>query len=53
MHLFANLQTKQNRFYVSTNQIKANETHTKPNLSIYSPYYAETCNEFAVPISAS
>jgi len=26
---------------------------TKPNLSLYSPYYAEACNEFAVPISAS
>jgi len=24
----------------------------KPNLSSYSPYYAEACNEFAVPISA-
>jgi len=26
---------------------------TKPNLSLYSPYYAEACNEFAVPNSAS
>jgi len=25
----------------------------KPNLSFYSPYYAEACNEFAVPIFAS
>jgi len=25
----------------------------KPNLSLYSPYYAEACNEFAVSISAS
>jgi len=25
----------------------------KPNLSLYSPYYAEACNELAVPISAS
>jgi len=24
-----------------------------PNLSLYSPYYAEACNELAVPISAS
>jgi len=24
----------------------------KPNLSLYSPYYAEACNEFAVPILA-
>jgi len=24
----------------------------KPNLSLYSPYYAEACNELAVPISA-
>jgi len=23
------------------------------HLSFYSPYYAEACNEFAVPISAS
>jgi len=23
-----------------------------PNLLLYSPYYAEACNEFAVPISA-
>jgi len=22
---------------------------SKPNLSLYSPYYAEACNEFAVP----
>jgi len=26
---------------------------TEPNLSLYSPYYAEVCNEFAVLISAS
>jgi len=26
---------------------------TKPNLSLYSPCYAEVCNEFAVPISES
>jgi len=25
----------------------------KPNLSLYSPYYAEACNEFAVPNSES
>jgi len=25
----------------------------KPNLSLYSPYYANACNEFEVPISAS
>jgi len=25
----------------------------KPNLSLYSPYYAEACNEFAMSISAS
>jgi len=25
----------------------------KPNLSLYSPYYAESCNELGVPISAS
>jgi len=25
----------------------------KPNLSLHSPYYAEACNEFAVPISAT
>jgi len=25
----------------------------KLNLSLYAPYYAEACNEFAVPISAS
>jgi len=24
-----------------------------PNLSLYSPYYAEACNEFVVPTSAS
>jgi len=30
-----------------------NETKTKPSLSLYSPYYAEACNEFTVPISAS
>jgi len=26
---------------------------TKSNLSLYSPYYAEACNELAVPISVS
>jgi len=26
---------------------------TKPNLSLYTPYYAERCNEFAGPNSAS
>jgi len=25
----------------------------KTNLALYSPYYAEACNEFTVPISAS
>jgi len=25
----------------------------KPNLSLYSPYYAEACNKLAVPISES
>jgi len=30
-------------------RIKSNQI----NLSLYSPYYAEACNEFAVPISAS
>jgi len=25
---------------------------TKPNLSLYSSYYAEACDEFAVPFSA-
>ena len=27
--------------------------HSKLNLSLYSRYYAEACNEFAEPISAS
>jgi len=26
---------------------------SKPNVSLYSPYYDEACNEFAVPNSAS
>jgi len=26
--------------------------YQKPNLSFYSTYYAEVCNELAVPISA-
>jgi len=25
----------------------------KPSLSLYSPYYAEACNELAVPFSTS
>jgi len=33
-------------------QINFNPTFTK-NFLLYSPYYAEACNEFAVPISAS
>jgi len=27
--------------------------NTQPNLSLYLPYYAEACNEFAVSNSAS
>jgi len=30
---------------------KLNNKLSKANLSLYSPYYAEECNEFAVPIS--
>jgi len=30
-----------------------NSIFSKLNLLLYSPYYAEACNEFAVPISAS
>jgi len=26
---------------------------TKPNSSLYSPYYTEACNELTVPISTS
>jgi len=34
-------------------ELKQIYSFTKTNLSLYSPYYAEACNEFAVPISAS
>jgi len=34
-------------------QSKFDKPDTKPNLSLYSAYYAEACNEFAVPNSAS
>jgi len=30
----------------------AEKFQKNPNLSLYSPYYAEACNELAVPISA-
>jgi len=29
------------------------KTQELPNFLLYSPYYAETCNGFVVPISAS
>jgi len=40
---------------VDTNvwQIFEPEVKTKPNVSLYLPYYAETCNELALPIFAS
>jgi len=41
------LMTKVNSF------IRVVKIKPKPNLSLYSPYYAEACNEFAVPNSAS
>jgi len=38
---------------VDLGEILFKETKTMAlNLSLYSPYYAEACNEFAVPISA-
>jgi len=41
----------------NTSQVKytmeVKRPNQKPNLSSYSPYNAEACNEFAVPVSAS
>jgi len=33
--------------------VPSKKGQTKLNLSLYSLHYAEACNEFAVPISAS
>jgi len=37
---------------ISTSRIPSNQ-NIKPNLSLYSPYYAEACNELAVHTFAS
>jgi len=38
---------------LKTSHLNAAELNEAPNLSLYSPYSAEACNEFAMPISAS
>jgi len=52
LYCFFFLLPSPGKFYADAFDYYVSNT-PKPNLSLYLPYYAEACNEFAVPISTS